>query len=66
MFFGWLDEFFIKFTGDDSFIPNDQKQKPTSTSKWSVPSSVKNAVASVVGEKSQGGPVSTVGHRLNS
>ena len=60
MFFSWLDEFFIKFTGDDSFIPQDQTQKPASASKWSVPPSVKTAVASMVGEKGQGPPVSTV------
>lgn len=60
MFFSWLDEFFVKFTGDDSFIPEGQKQKPAPATKWSVPPSVKNAVASMVGEKGQGPPVSTV------
>ena len=62
MFFSWLDEFFVKFTGDDSFIPKDQKQKPAPASKWSVPSGVKDAMASIVGEKGQGPPVSTVHH----
>ena len=54
-FFTWLDEFFIKFTGDDSFIPKDQRRK-------SVPamSSVKNAAGGVAGHKGQGPPVSRV------
>jgi len=60
VFFSWLDEFFVKFTGDDSFIPMDQRQKTAPASKWSV----KNAVASMVGEKGQGPPVSTVHPRL--
>lgn len=62
MFFSWLDEFFVKFTGDDSFVPKDQKPAPAPANKWRVPSGVKNAVASVVGEKDQGSPVSTI-HR---
>lgn len=60
VFFSWLDEFFVKFTGDDSFIPKDQRQKPAPASKWSVPSSVKDAVANMVGEKGQGPPVRTI------
>ena len=64
VFFSWLDEFFIKFTGDDSFIPKDQKQKPAPATKWNVPPGVKDAVASMVGEKGQGPPVSTTQPRL--
>jgi len=60
VFFSWLDEFFVKFTGDDSFIPKDQKRVPAPASKWSVPSSMKDAVADMVGKKGQGPPVSTV------
>lgn len=60
MFFSWLDEFFVKFTGDDSFIPEDQKQGLAPTSKLSVPSGVRDAVASIFGEKGQGPPVSVI------
>ena len=66
MFFSWLDEFFVKFTGDNSFIPKGQKQKPAPPSRLNVPSSVKDAVASVVGEKGQGPPVSTVHNNSSS
>ena len=65
VFFSWLDEYFVKFTGDDSFIPKDQKQKPASVNKWSVPPSVKDAVSSIVGEKDQGPPVSAVRPHLS-
>ena len=65
MFFSWLDEFFVKFTGDDSFVPKDQVNKPAPTSKWNVPSSVKDTVASMVGEKGQGPPVSAVHFHLS-
>ena len=57
VFFSWLDEFFIKFTGDDSFVPKDQTQMTPPASQWSVPSGSKDAVASVVGEMGQGPPV---------
>ena len=60
VFFSWLDEFFIKLTGGDSFVPKGQKQKPAPASKWVVPSSVKDTVASMVGERGQGPPVSTL------
>lgn len=56
VFFSWLDEFFIKLTGDDSFVPKGQKQKPAPASKWAVPSSVKDTVAGMVDEKGQGPP----------
>ena len=66
MFFSWLDEFFAKFTRDDSFTPKGQKQKPAPASRLNLPSSVKDAVASVVGEKGQGPPVSTVHNSSSS
>ena len=64
VFFSWLDEFFVKFTGDDSFIPKDQKQDPAPATKWSVPLSAKNAAVSMVEEKGQGPPVSTIHLRI--
>lgn len=76
MFFSWLDEFFVKFTGDDSFVPKDQENKPfvpkdqenkpVPASKWNVPSSMKDAMASMVGEKGQGPPVSAIHFYLDS
>lgn len=58
VFFSWLDEFFVMFTGDDSFIPKDQPKRVPAPAR-SVPPSVKDAMASMVGEKCQGPPVST-------